>query len=323
MDRFKILKAPTDVKPCFALHDEVLVNKRPPEEPIGRNFTEEFLGELIQTGEGHQRITASFTNPIRRHLDTYSLARRILWVDHLRPGAIAQYDRSPEQDCYVFDGLGENILTELNGRRVFVSIFELFCNPTISIGTLRQRRFSINRVQENACQQIRAGEETRVFDLLDRAISSDTTRETRITEFNTTGSITDVLMNAFSAIENHSVRVTNIFMNAREYADVRHHLSRDILDFETNRNLIAMGLMATLWGAQILVSRVIPVGTIYVTAEPQHVGIMPIQRDIEIFSADDPRARTIGWLVNEHIGMGCLYPQNTHRISINRTPDHE
>jgi hypothetical protein len=52
-------------------------------------------------------------------------------------------------------------------------------------------------------------------------------------------------------------------MNARDYADIRK-FGRDILDIESQATLLKTGLQASLWGAQIITSRLVPVGTVYV-----------------------------------------------------------
>ena len=93
---------------------------------------------------------------------------------------------------------------------------------------------------------------------------------------------------------------------------------KDILDIESQRDLLKTGLMATLWGAQIITSRIVPVGTVYVACEPEFFGRMPVRTELTVLSADDPKARTIGFSVFENIGIGCFNPRGLVRLSITR-----
>jgi hypothetical protein len=115
-------------------------------------------------------------------------------------------------------------------------------------------------------------------------------------------------------IERNDLRVGSLFMNAREYADIRRSM-RDALDVGTHREILATGLMGTLWGAQVFVSSVFPAGRIYMTAEPDLVGRMPL-RDIVVLSADDPLNLQIGWATSENVGICCSNPLGVACISI-------
>ena len=106
-------------------------------------------------------------------------------------------------------------------------------------------------------------------------------------------------------------------MNARDYADLRK-FGRDILDIETQRDLLKTGLMATLWGSQIIVSRLVPVGTVYVCCEPEMFGRMPVRTELTVLSADDPKARTIGFSCFENLGIGAFNPRGLARLTITR-----
>jgi len=126
-----------------------------------------------------------------------------------------------------------------------------------------------------------------------------------------------VLADAYANIEQHDLRVARVFMNAKDYADLRK-FGRDILDIETQRDLLKTGLVGTLWGAQIIVSRLVPVGTTYVCCEPEMFGRIPVRTELTVLSADDPKARTIGFSVFENIGIGAYNPKGLARLTITR-----
>ena len=76
--------------------------------------------------------------------------------------------------------------------------------------------------------------------------------------------------------------------------------------------------MATLWGAQLMVSRIVPVGKVYVCAEPEFFGRIPIRTELTVLSADDPKARTIGFSIFENLGVGAYNPFALTRLDVSR-----
>ena len=82
--------------------------------------------------------------------------------------------------------------------------------------------------------------------------------------------------------------------------------------------LLKTGLQATLWGAQIITSRLVPVGTVYVCCEPEMFGRIPVRTELTVLSADDPKARTIGFSVFENLGIGAYNPKGLDRLIVTR-----
>ena len=106
-------------------------------------------------------------------------------------------------------------------------------------------------------------------------------------------------------------------MNSRDYADIRK-FGRDILDTDSQAALLKTGLQANLWGAQIVTSRLVPVGTVYICCDPEMFGRIPVRTELTVLSADDPKARTIGFSIFEQIGIGCHNPRGLVRMVITR-----
>jgi hypothetical protein len=80
----------------------------------------------------------------------------------------------------------------------------------------------------------------------------------RRTDINVVAPISpSVIADAFAEVERHDLRVARIYMSATDYADIRK-FGRDILDIESQAVLLKTGLQATLWGAQIITSRLVP-----------------------------------------------------------------
>jgi hypothetical protein len=69
------------------------------------------------------------------------------------------------------------------------------------------------------------------------------------------------------------------------------------------------GLYVKIFGADIMVSKLVPAGTVYGAADPQFVGVMPIRSDIEVYPADEPKRFSLGWVVGEEIGIAVANPR--------------
>ena len=261
------------------------------------------------------------TQPLRTRRDYTSVGRKTFLVEQLPDGALPIYDKDPDVTAYVVGEEGQNILAVTKPRRVIFPLFEIASNPEIPLTQIKERRFDlIERSQDLARAQIQAAEDERVFAVLDSiaadgfdSIAGGTNADIPVVA-PVTGA---VLADAFSLIERHDLRVARVFMNARDYADLRK-FGRDILDIESQAALLKTGLMGTLWGAQIIVSRLVPVGTVYCCCEPEMFGRIPVRTELTVLSADDPKARTIGFSVFENIGIGAYNPRGLARLSITR-----
>jgi len=133
-----------------------------------------------------------------------------------------------------------------------------------------------------------------------------------------TGNLTaNALADAFANIERTDIRVATVFLNAKDYADLRKW-DRDTLDIETQAVLLKTGLMATLWGAKLIVSRIVPEGTVYCCGEAEFFGRIPVRTELTVLSADDPKNRLIGFSMFEQLGIGSYNPFALQTLQITR-----
>jgi len=279
------------------------------------------ISDYIKTAAGRHKLAASMTQPLRTRRDYTSVGRRTFLVEQLPDGALPIYDKDPDVTAYVVGEEGENILAVTKPRRVVFPLFEIASLPEIPLTQIKERRFDlIERAQDLARAQIQAAEDERVFAILDAiaTVGFDSLPGQLNPDVPVVAPISGaVLADAFSLIERHDLRVARVYMNARDYADIRK-FGRDILDIESQRDLLKTGLQATLWGAQIITSRLVPVGTVYVCCEPELFGRIPVRTELTVLSADDPRARTIGFSVFENLGIGAYNPRGLTRLSVTR-----
>lgn len=276
----------------------------------------QILAQHVTTGQGRARIAASMIAPLRRRRDYYSVGRKAFYVEPLPDGALSIYDKDAEVAAYVVAEEGDNIVSIVKPQRVHIPIFELAANPEIRLTEIRQRRFDlITRSVDLASSQIMAEEDRKIFACMDAACD-DTTNPND--EIEIIGNLTAAsLADAFASIERHDLRVAHIFMNAKDFSDFRKW-DRDTLDPVTQADLLKTGVMANLWGAQMVASRVVPEGTLYVCAEPEFLGRIPVRADLTVLSADDPKARTIGFSIFENLGVGLHNPYGIVKVTIER-----
>lgn len=276
---------------------------------------------FLKTPERRQKLAASMTQPLRLRRDYAAVGRKTFLVEQLPDGALPIYDKDPDIAAYIVGEEGQNIVSITKPRRVIFPLFEIASNPEIPLTQIKERRFDlIERSQDLARAQIQAAEDERVFAVLDAiavngfdSVAGGTNPDVPVVA-PLSGA---VLADAYALIERHDLHVARVFMNARDYADLRK-FGRDILDIESQRDLLKTGLMATLWGAQIITSRLVPPGTVYVCAEPEHFGRFPVRTELTVLSADDPRRRVIGFSVFENIGIGAFNPRALTRLTITR-----
>lgn len=279
------------------------------------------IGDFIKTPQGRAKLAASMTQPLRLRRDYTAVGRKTFLVEQLPDGALPIYDKDPDVTAYVVGEEGENILAITKPRRVIFPLFEIASNPEIPLTQIKERRYDlIERAQDLGRAQIQAAEDERVFAVLDAIATNgfDSIAGGENPDVPVVAPVSGaVLADAFALIERHDLRVARVFMNARDYADLRK-FGRDILDIESQRDLLKTGLMANLWGAQIIVSRLVPVGTVYVTCEPEMFGRIPVRTELTVLSADDPKARTIGFSIFENLGIGAYNPKGLTRLTITR-----
>jgi len=276
----------------------------------------------LQSPEGRRKLASSMTQPLRQRRDYTSVARKAFLVEQLPDGALPIYDKDAEVTAYVVGEEGENILAVQKPRRVIFPLFEIASNPEIPLTQIKERRFDlIERSQDLAKSQIQAAEDTRAFDVMDAVAVNgfDNIGSNLVNpQVNANAPLTPSnLADAFAQVERHDLRVARVFVNATDYTDIRKW-GRDVLDVETQATLLKTGLMATVWGAQIIVTRQVAPGYIYVCGEPELFGRMPVRTELTVLSADDPKARRIGFSVFENLGIGAHNPLALVRIKIAR-----
>ena len=274
------------------------------------------LSKHIKTAAGRQKIAASLIQPLRKRRDYQSVGRRAFYVEQLPDGALPIYDKDADVAAYVIGEEGDNIISVVKPKRVMFPLFEIAANPEIPLTEIKARRFDlIERAVDLGSAEIMAEEDRKIFATMD-AVCDDPTAPNQ--DIAITGNLTAAaLADGFAAIERSDIRVATIFCNARDYSDLRKW-DRDVLDPDSQAQLLKTGIRSGVWNATIITSRMVPEGTVYICGEPEFFGRMPVRTDLTILSADTPKSRLIGFSMFEQLGIGIFNPYAIVRMKITR-----
>ncbi|MDB2481565.1 hypothetical protein N9W84_00195 [bacterium] len=294
---------------------------------LNDNQRDEMIKQALMTQEGKIALGQAMATPIRRNLDYQGVGRKALVVDPLPQGALPIYDRDIDVAAVVVSSNGTAPESRVFGDRVTIPEFEIVSNPTVRIAEVKRRRFNvIDRAQQKARQEIQAQEDANVFAALDFAGDSTKGGENAavvldpVTSSNASvsaqgGSLQKSgMLNLKRQIDRWDLVTSKYFMNINEFTDILDWESAgtggaSAVDPVTQRELLQTGLYGHIFGADIIVSKVVPAGQAFACADPEFVGVMPVRQDIEVLPADEPKQLKLGWVVSEIVGIGIVNPR--------------
>lgn len=272
----------------------------------------EFLiAKALETEEGRMALAQAMANPIRVSLDYQGVGRKLLVVDPLPQGALPVYDKDVDARAFVISKRGQVPDQIIEGDRIQVPTFEIVSYPQVRFSQVKERRFNvIDRAQQRAKADIMAVEDSEIFALLESAATA-----TNPVTMSSGGLERAALTKAFQEVEKHDLVVTKIVMNASAFADIRAW-GQNEFDPVTQHEVLQTGLFGHIWTADILISKKVPMNTVYVLADPEFVGVMPIRQDIQVIPADKPEELRLGWVIYEEIGLSVVNSLAVSKISI-------
>lgn len=270
------------------------------------NFTaaqkQEVMGKLMQSSQGRAKLAFDMQGPLRNTRNYSSVGRRAFFIEELGDGQIPVYDRDVDTPAYVVGENGDSIQTVQNVQRIMIPLFEMASYPKIGFMHVKERRFdAVKRIKEKTKFEIFRREDRIIFEMM--KLASEENKINEIITVERKNFTMDMLVEAFGRVERHNLRVDKVFMNPQEFTVIRS-AGRDYLDFQTQREILRTGLMATLYGAEILQSMEVPPGSIFIVTEPEYFGYMPIRIDLTVLPADDMVNRAFGWSVFQALGIG-------------------
>ena len=284
---------------------------------------DEMIKQALMTQEGKIALGQAMATPIRRNLDYQGVGRKALVVDPLPQGALPIYDRDIDVAAVVVSSNGASPESRVFGDRVTIPEFEIVSNPTIRIAEVKRRRFNIiDRAQQKARQEIQAQEDANIFAAIDFAATQENALQDLSPVAETSGSMStrnsrlqkSGMLNLKRQIDRWDLVTSKYFLNINEFTDILDWEAAgsggaSAVDPVTQRELLQTGLYGHIFGADIVVSKVVPAGTSYAAADPEFVGVMPVRQDIEVLPADEPKQLKLGFVISEIVGIGIVNPR--------------
>lgn len=276
---------------------------------------DDMIKRALLTSDGKVALGQAMALPIRRNLDYSGVARRALVVDPLANGALPVYDRDIDVSAVVVSSNGSAPESQVRGDRVTVPTFEIVSNPLVRIKEVKQRRFNvIDRAVQKAKQEIQAQEDANIFGAIDYAGDSTLGGENTVQDVADAGMTKRDLVEIMTQVEQWDNVCTKFFMHIREFNDIRlwsAHSGTATSDVDpvTQREILQTGLYGRIFGADIIVSKIVTPGTIFALADGEFVGVMPVLQDIETLPADEPKRLSLGWVVSEIVGFAVVNPR--------------
>lgn len=274
------------------------------------------IAKYITSGQGRATMAAKMTPSLRRFRDYSAVGRKAFLVEDLEDGALPLYDKDPIVPAYAVGESGDSIIAQVESERVFAPLFELASLPLIALTQIRERRYDlIKRAIELGVAGVKEKEDVRVFATINALAADPDNPHPDIT---VAAPLTaDALADAVGAIEEHGLQAARMFINGRDYADLRK-FDRDIIDQETQQALFRTGYIGKIYGMQVIRSRVVPLGTVYICGEREYYGRFPVRTELTVITADRPEERKVGFSIFEQVGVLTYNFLSSQRIIIER-----
>lgn len=290
-----------------------------------------------------RRIGQGMVGPIQIRLRYEGIVRNVLVEDTLERGPLMPYDILDDLGrAYVLNSTDAEVkITPFEGKQAFPQLFRIASFPRVRKEDLYYLRVNaVEYAQDETRQAIQKQEDARLVLLLEQAIQNlGNVRESGTVGSAPTGGIMTgrtagpadspseqtVLIGAGNSLEptDFYSAVTMIETNQLEGRRVLAHPAdiRDLYDWDLNvtgfrfkDEVFAGGRITSFGEFQIQRSIIIPQGEIFLTAEPEFVGVMPVMYSLDVEENHQVEQFYKGWVLDEMIGMLVLNPRGLTRI---------
>jgi hypothetical protein len=286
--------------------------------------------------------------PIQIRLRYEGIVRNVLVEDTLERGPLMPYDILDDLGrAYVLNSTDAEVkITPFEGKQAFPQLFRIASFPRIRKEDLYFLRVNaVEYAQDETRQAIQKQEDARLILLLEQAVVglgaalSGTTTGYPLPGLAPTGGIaTGIAGGPTSAPNEHTVllgagnplepgdfynAVTQIEINQLEARRVLAHPAdiRDLYNWDLNvtgfrfkDEVFAGGRITSFGEFQIQRSIIVPQGEIFLTAEPEFIGVMPVMYSLDVEENHQVEQFYKGWVMDELIGMLVLNPRGIARI---------
>jgi hypothetical protein len=291
-----------------------------------------------------RRIGQGMVGPIQIRLRYEGIVRNVLVEDTLERGPLMPYDILDDLGrAYVLNSTDSEVkITPFEGKQAFPQLFRIASFPRVRKEDLYYLRVNaVEYAQDETRQAIQKQEDARLVLLLEQAIVNlGSVRAGGITPGsaptggravgNAAGpasapSEQTVLVGAGNALEPADFynAVTQVEINQLEARRVLAHPAdiRDLYNWDLNvtgfrfkDEVFAGGRITSFGEFQIQRSIIVPQGEVFLTAEPEFVGVFPVMYSLDVEENHQVEQFYKGWVLDELVGMLVLNPRGISRI---------
>ena len=270
-----------------------------------------------------QRLGQGMVGTIQLKLRYQGITRNILMEDPLTPGVPTEYDVLDDLgQAYILHGSeGEVRVTPFEGKRVPVRPFRIAAFPQVKKEDLWFLRVNaVEYAQDESKQAIMKQEDARLVTLLESAIEDygnhphnphgGPTKQNELSGYFTPESLYDLA----GVIDGRELAVTKLVMHPTDYRDLyKWDLSEVGWSF---KDRVVAGETITEFGEfQIIRSVQVPPGTMFLTPDPNFLGVFPVMYSLDVEENHSPEKFHRGWVMDELVSMLILNPRGLGQIN--------
>jgi hypothetical protein len=276
---------------------------------------------LADRQHGIMRLGQSMIGPIQLQLRYQGILRNVLLEDTLTPGVPIQYDVLDDLgQAYMLHGdEGEIKITPFEGKRVEVRLFRIASFPKIKKEDLYYLRSNIvEYTQDYTKQAIMRQEDSRLITLLEVAAANYQLVDTSAVpgtgslpnEITIAGStlMPSDLYTAVTFTDQRMLDSSRLLCNPQEYRDF-YRWDINTTGWAFKDSVVAGEKIVQFGEFQIGKSIIIPRGTVYLTPEPEFLGVFPVMYSLDVEENNQVEQFHKGWVMDELVGMAVLNPR--------------
>ena len=305
--------------------DDYVVEMASTMERTGKLTTaqkQERLAHILRDRQnGILRLGQSMIGPIQLQLRYQGIVRNVLLEDACTPGVPIEYDVMDDlgKAYFLHGNEGEVKITPFEGKRLRVELFRLATFPSVKKEDLYWLRSNIvEYTQDQSKQAIMRQEDSRLITLLEVAARNYRTTDTSAVPGS--GSLPNEITVAGSSIQPSDLYTGVSYTDSRLLESKRLLCGpieyRDFYQWDLNSvgwafkdSVVAGETIVNFGEFQIGKSVIVPRGTVYLTPEPDFLGVMPVMYSLDVEENNQVEQFHKGWVMDELLGMAVINPR--------------
>ena len=266
------------------------------------------IERCIKSKEGLIKLSAALESSIHRMIDFTSLTRRILYEDILPKGSHVS-TTYPDTKCTVVAGSRRPRRLSTR-RRVIVPDFIIETTVSIPLRSFA-KTLANNNFPMKIAKRLTDTETRYLVDCL-RVACTEVSKQ-RIAS----NSLRTALPKAIKMIEDHDLRVANIIAHEDTVIKISK-VFKDGFDKNTRKEILAIGYYGMLWGSHVFATNIVPRNKIYICAESEFVGVLPVVTNAfcDIACAKKNKQPCLSVYTQEEIGMAICNPKAACELTL-------